>query len=69
MSDLQTTPEGRIRSMFIEALGREPQTDEVRRWADAVRSFSTTTDIMSDSSAWTQMAHSMFNTQEFIHFR
>jgi hypothetical protein len=69
MNDRRTTPEGRISSMFVEALGREPEADEVHRWTDAARSFATSPDIMSDQSAWAQLAHSMFNTQEFIHFR
>ncbi|MCY2932595.1 MAG: PSD1 and planctomycete cytochrome C domain-containing protein [Planctomycetota bacterium] len=67
--DLQTTPEDRIQGMFIDAFGREPQAAELKRWAAAVRSFATTGEIMQDQAAWAQLAHTLFNTQEFIHYR
>ena len=67
--DLQTTPEDRIQGMFIDAFGREPQAAELKRWAASVRSFATTGEIMQDQAAWAQLAHTLFNTQEFIHYR
>ena len=67
--DLQTTPEDRIQGMFIDAFGREPQAAELKRWAASVRSFATTGEIMRDQAAWAQLAHTLFNTQEFIHYR
>jgi hypothetical protein len=48
---------------------REPQAAELKRWAAAVRSFATTGEIMHDQAAWAQLAHTLFNTQEFIYYR
>ena len=35
----------------------------------AARDFATTPDLLHDEAAWTQLAHAIFNTQEFIHYR
>ena len=31
--------------------------------------FSKQADVMRDETAWTQLAHAVFNTAEFIHYR
>ena len=64
-----STPEDRIRQMFAAAYTREPQPAELQNWTAALRDFATTADVMQDETAWTQLAHSVFNTAEFIHYR
>ena len=36
---------------------------------DAARDFATTPDLLHDEVVWSQLAHALFNTQEFIHYR
>ena len=62
------TPERRVRAMFMAAFVRAPQPDELQQWTAAARDFSTT-DLLHDEAAWTQLAHALFSTQEFIHYR
>ena len=62
------TPEERVTAMFLEAFARAPQPGELQQWTAAARDFSTT-DLLHDEAAWTQLAHAIFNTQEFIHYR
>ena len=64
-----TTPEARITAMFRRAYSRAPLPLEVEKWSTALRDFSTAADLMHDEAAWTQLAHTIFNTQEFIHYR
>ena len=64
-------PEDRVRAMFALAFSREPDETEVRRWSAAARGFAASerASLMSDEAAWTRLAHAMFNTSEFIHYR
>ncbi len=62
-------PEDRVREMFIQALGRKPNATELKRWTKAVVSFSQTKEIMTDTAAWSELAHLFFNTKEFIYYR
>lgn len=63
------TPEERVRSLFIQALGRTPRSIELRRWTNAVSSFSKSNELMTDKPAWAELAHLLFNTKEFIYYR
>ena len=63
------SPEERIDAMFVAALGRQPGDSERARWASLFRELSTTSDPMTDEGAWSQLAHTLFNTKEFIHYR
>jgi hypothetical protein len=63
------TPERRISAMFMAAFARAPQPGELQQWTAAARDFATTPDLLHDEVAWTQLAHALFNTQEFIHYR
>ena len=58
-----------IRQMFTAAYTREPQPAELQNWTAALRDFATTADVMQHETAWTQLAHTVFNTAEFIHYR
>ena len=63
------TPEERVTAMFIAAFARAPQPGELQQWKAAAQDFATTPDLLHDEAAWTQLAHAIFNTQEFIHYR
>lgn len=63
------TPEERVQQMFLRALGRLPVRHELHRWTGAVRSFSSSEDLMSDSRAWAELAHAFFNVKEFLYYR
>jgi hypothetical protein len=64
-------PEDRVRAMFVQAFGREPQDDELSRWSAAARDFATPNGgaLMQDEAAWAQLAHALFNTTEFLFYR
>ena len=65
------TPIVRLQQMFVRALGRPPRNDELARWATLARSASpgTAAMLMRDQTAWKHVAHTLFNTKEFIYFR
>ncbi len=64
-----TTPEERLESMFITAFGRTPTESEKVKWTALLQSVATLPDVMADEAAWTQLAHTIFNSQEFIYYR
>lgn len=64
-----TTAEDRIRTMFVSALSRLPDENETRRWTNAAEQIAATPDVMHDTQAWAEIAHALYNTAEFIHFR
>ena len=43
--------------------------DEIDRWTSAVRGFSGAENVMNDRAAWSEMAHTIFNTKEFLYYR
>lgn len=55
--------------MFLRAFARPPHPAELQQWTTTARDFATTSDLLRDEAAWTQLAHAIFNTQEFIHYR
>jgi hypothetical protein len=66
-----TSPDERVRAMFLQAFAREPKDEELQIWLAAVRHWGapSKTDLMRDEEAWTQLAHAVFNTTEFIFYR
>lgn len=66
-----TSPDDRIRTMFVTAFARDPQPAELARWQSALRDFATPnhTGLLTDTPAWTRLAHLLFNTKEFIYYR
>lgn len=64
-------PEARVRSMFIRALGRQPDAREMARWLEALHELSShaSGDVLRDEAAWQRLAHALFNTKEFIYYR
>lgn len=69
ITDESATPEERVRSMFVRALARLPSDAELTRWTKAAIAFSDTDNIMTETDAWTELAHAFFNTKEFIYYR
>jgi len=69
IQDHSNKPEMRVRTMFLQALGRLPKEHELKRWSDAVISFSDSDDLMKDKTAWAELAHTFFNTKEFLYYR
>lgn len=66
-----STPRARLQQMFQTALGRTPQPAELDRWQQAVADFAelhgtATDDTLTQAAVWTDVAHAMFNTKEFI---
>jgi hypothetical protein len=69
-----TSIESRLKHMFRKALGRDATTEELTRWGDAARDFAENenileTDCLTSKALWQTMAHTMFNTKEFLYIR
>lgn len=70
VQDGQNKPEERLRGMFLAALGREPSPDELERWTRVTVELAPSQEnLMSDLQTWSDVAHSLFNTKEFIYYR
>jgi hypothetical protein len=73
LADGRSVPAERVAAMFREALGREPDSEELSLWVGAAGEFAppnaTPEALMADRSAWKGVAHALFNTKEFIHHR
>jgi hypothetical protein len=62
----------RVRAVFVEALGREPDGDEIgssRAWLDDLaRQHGVAGEkVVGDARIWTDFIHGLFNLEEFIH--
>jgi hypothetical protein len=69
IADASPSVEHRIESMFFQALGRAPYDEELTDWTALVKCFSTGDNILENLDAWRHSAHTMFNLQEFTHYR
>lgn len=63
--------DSRIKSMFQSALGRSPDDAELERFRQAVQQFAEleqtpAAEILASRSVWKDVAHALFNLQEFI---
>ena len=63
------SPKDRLDSMFVTAFGRTSTESEKVRWTALLQSVATLPDVMADEAAWAQLAHTIFNAQEFIYYR
>ena len=63
------TPQERIETIFLVAYGRHARDTELQRWLDLFGEISSQEDPMADEAAWAQLAHTVFNTKEFLHYR
>jgi len=64
LSQNSSSPEQRVRHMFMRAFSREPNNAEMKRWLSALESFGGDT-----PAAWESLAHAFFNAKEFIYYR
>jgi hypothetical protein len=65
------TIETRVRAMFVTALGRAPRSDELERFTRFVAQMAAlrkvpTAGILSSEPVWRDVAHALYNVQEFI---
>lgn len=56
--DRDATVDARLRKMFLEALSREPSEAELQRWR-----------ALAAQLPWKDVAHTIFNTKEFLYLR
>ena len=64
-----STVEERLDRMFVTAFSREPDDAERANWISFLHEVNPTSNVMADEDAWAQLAHAIFNTQEFIYYR
>ena len=63
------TAEERITQMFLQAFSRRPSDEELRAWKALVDEFAGTNEQQTNSTAWAAVAHTIFNTAEFLYYR
>jgi len=66
--------DARLNSMFLRAFGRPPSSEELDRWRSlAVRLAAQhrveTPDLMASVTVWQDIAHTFFNTKEFLYLK
>ncbi len=64
----------RLSSMFQSALGREPSSEEIAAWQSLVTDLAQEQHIapeaiLSSAALWADVAHTFFNTKEFLYLR
>ena len=59
----------RLEQMFLLALSRRPEPGELQSWAALAKDLAGTTDVQNNAEVWTGLAHTLFNTAEFLHYR
>jgi hypothetical protein len=69
VADNSASLEQRVRGMFLHALARPASDHEVERWTLAVSDFAQSDELITDKTAWAELAHALFNTKEFIYYR
>jgi hypothetical protein len=66
--------EERLTGMFLEALGRTPSGEELGRWRGLMERVGRERGVAAegvgrDVSVWSDVAHTMINTKEFLYYR
>jgi hypothetical protein len=66
--------DARLSAMFLDALGRPPSTDEIERWRSlatrlAAERHVASADLLASKAVWKDVAHSLFNTKEFLYLK
>jgi len=64
----------RLEAMWLTAYGRPPMPKEAERWTRSVHDLSALhnvkeADLMGSVPIWKEIAHTLFNTKEFIYIR
>lgn len=68
------TVDARLSAMFVDALGRSPSNEEIARWRSlsarlAAEHHVAATDLLGSKTVWKDVAHSFFNTKEFLYIK
>ncbi|MFO0880578.1 MAG: PSD1 and planctomycete cytochrome C domain-containing protein [Gemmataceae bacterium] len=68
------TPAARLTHMFRLALGRAPTSAELTRWGSAIEGLAAEHQVaapalLRSEAVWRDVAHTLFNTKEFLHVR
>ena len=63
------TNESRIREMFNIAIGRPPAGEELEAYVNLIPKFATHQVPIGDPGVWRKMAHTLFNSKEFLYLR
>jgi len=74
VAELHDTVRARVKKMFVQALGREPSTDEIDRvetfLVDAAEERQIASgEILSSQLVWQDLAQAIFNFKEFLYIR
>ncbi len=66
-----TSPEERIRHLFVAAFSREPLPTEIARCRSALREVDETSNLKTTASldSWTEVCHALFGVKEFMYVR
>ena len=66
--------DSRLNSMFLEALGRPPSNEDLARWRSlaarlAAQHQVAAQDVLASKAVWKDIAHTFFNTKEFLYLK
>ncbi len=66
--------DARLNSMFLDALGRPPSTEELARWRSLISKLAAeggvaAPDLLASKTVWKDVAHTFFNTKEFLYLK
>ncbi len=66
--------DARLTSMFLQALARPPAPEELERWRSLTSSLAAgqgvaTAEILLSKTVWKDVAHTFFNTKEFLYLK
>lgn len=72
VADTDPSPAARLRNMFDRALSRPPTESELARFDQAANQFAELRGtppekFLTDAGVWSDMAHAVFNLQEFLY--
>lgn len=66
LTQSDSTPEGRIRSMYLAAYSRLPSPDELMAGLNFISKQQQLYETGERDKAWTDLAHVLFNVKEFV---
>lgn len=66
--------DARLTSMFLQALGRPPAAEELDRWRSLTSRLAAgqgiaASEVLASKTVWKDVAHTFFNTKEFLYLK
>jgi hypothetical protein len=66
--------DARLTSMFLRAFARPPSSEELKRWRALTAGLAAEhkvadTDLLASVTVWKDVAHTVFNTKEFLYLK